>query len=110
MHAQLFFVAFQIWASVFGVIAAICVYAARSLEVEAAETLVCMLAVDVVLNLASALSILIGAGVLHFGNDTVWIVWLPQLVVCLCEFLFLIFTAQHVARVIVVRGGLMLAG
>ena len=104
IHAQLFFVAFQIWASVFGVIAAICVYAARSLEVKAAETLVCMLTVDVVLNLASALSILIGTGVLQFGNDAVWIAWLPQLVVRLCEFLFLVFASRHVARVIIARG------
>ena len=104
-YAQLFFVAFQIWASVFGVIAAICVYAARSLEVKAAVTLVCMLAVDVVLNLAGALSVAIDAGALQFGNDAFWLAWLPQLVVRLCEFLFLIFTSQHIARIIVVRGG-----
>ena len=101
-HTQFFFVSLQIWATVFGAIVAVCVYATRSLEVKAAETLVCMLAVDVVLNLASALSILIGARVLQVGND---VAWLFLRVIHLCEFLFLVFTSQHVARVIAARGG-----
>jgi len=94
--------AFEVWAVIFALIAGICVFATRSTEREAAVSLIWMLAVVAVMNIADIL--FKNAGAFSGSGYHLFTRKLP-LTVYLCGFVFIPLFAWHTARVIVVRGG-----
>lgn len=99
---QYFHIALEFWAALVCVIAAICVYATRFFEPKASLTLIGMLVTDAVLNSADIMTY-------YFqGRETVaagTMIRIAYYLVFFCGFVLAGFAAQHVERIVVVRGG-----
>ena len=96
---QHFRIALEFWAIIFGIVAAVCVFATRSFHRKAAVTLTLMLAADVVMNTVDILLVILWER--EYGGRV--IPGILATIVYLCAFLFLLLYAQHIAEVIIIR-------
>lgn len=99
---QYFHIAFESWAALVCVIAAICVYATRVFEPKASWTFIGMLVTDAVLNVADILTYYFQGQETSAAGVMIRISYFS---VYVCGFVLAAFAAAHVERVVVVRGG-----